>query len=66
MSDARRAKTVRFGFELLRHLIPDSAESLQSGGGEHVERAQLASSGGAVWGRARGSHRCDLHGPEAW
>lgn len=65
MSEAL-SKNVQFSFQLIRHLIADSAETLQSGGGEHVERAQLSSSGGALWGCARGSHRCALHGPKAW
>lgn len=70
MSEAlnKKTKNKKKGavFQLIGHLITDAAETLQSGGGEHVERAQFSSSGGAIRGCARGSDRGALHGPEAW
>lgn len=65
MSEAS-SRNVQFRFELVHHVTPDSAEALQSGGGEHVEPAHFSSGGGAVWGCTRGSRRCALHGPKAW
>lgn len=45
--------------------MSDSSESLQPGGGEHVERSELPPGGGAVRGREGRSERRALHGPEA-
>lgn len=47
-------------------LISDPGESLQQWGGEHVERSQLSSRGGALWGCEGGTQHCALHGLEAW
>lgn len=46
-------------------LISDSTESPQQRGGEHVERAELSSCCGALWGCEGGPPHCALHGLKA-